>query len=60
VPPSPRLLAHQAAITLLEEPERLPQPGVHTPATLLRRTSCIDRLRSRGIAFERVESAAVQ
>lgn len=50
----------QAAITLLEERQRLGQPGVHTPASLLRGTTYIDRLRSRGIKFEQVASAAMQ
>lgn len=50
----------QAALTLLEEREKLPAPGVHTPASLLGRTSYISRLQRRGITFEQVDSAAVQ
>ena len=50
----------QAAITLLEEGERLGTPGVHTPASLLRGTTYIERLRSRGIKFEQVHSARMQ
>lgn len=53
-------VAPQAAITLLEEGERLGGPGVHTPASLLRGTTYIQRLRSRGIKFERVDSARVR
>lgn len=34
--------------------------GVFTVGGLLRRTSYIDRLQSRGIKFERVDSAKVQ
>ncbi|EFN50859.1 hypothetical protein CHLNCDRAFT_59409 [Chlorella variabilis] len=50
----------QAAITLLEERQSLGLPGVHTPASLLRDTTYIDRLRSRGIKFEQVQDATVQ
>lgn len=50
----------QAAITLLEERDRLPLPGVHTPASLLRGTTYIQRLQRRGIKFEVVQSARVQ
>jgi len=50
----------QAAVTLLEERGQLPAAGVHTPASLLRGTTYIDRLKGRGIKFEQVESAAVQ
>ncbi|PSC70768.1 saccharopine dehydrogenase-like oxidoreductase [Micractinium conductrix] len=50
----------QAAVTLLEERDKLPAPGVHTPASLLRRTTYIERLQRRGVKFEQLESAAVQ
>ena len=50
----------QAAATVLEERQRLGPPGVHTPASLLRNTSYLQRLRSRGIKVERVEDARVQ
>ena len=55
-----RPIAPQAAITLLEEQERLGAPCVHTPASLLRGTTYIERLRSRGIKFEQVYSARMQ
>ena len=58
--PTPTCHPWQAAITLLEEPGALPAPGVHTPASLLRGTRYIQRLRPHGISFERVDSAAVQ
>jgi short subunit dehydrogenase-like uncharacterized protein len=57
---APLPFAPQAAITLLEEHERLEPPGVHTPASLLRGTTYIERLRSRGIKFEQVDAARVQ
>lgn len=63
IPPHPFPLpppSRQAAITLLEEQAALPEPGVHTPASLLRGTRYIERLRPHGITFERVDSAAVQ
>ena len=45
-----------AAATLVEQRERLGvAPGVHTPAVLLQNTSYIDRLKARGIVFERLE-----
>lgn len=48
-----------AAATLLEERERLGvPPGVHTPAWLLHNTTYVDRLRARGVAFERVGGGA--
>ena len=56
--PSP--FSRQAAVTLLEERDKLPAPGVHTPASLLRRTTYIERLQRRGVKFEQLESAAVQ
>lgn len=42
----------EAALVLLEEPARLPPPGVHTPGALLWGTSYLDRLRAAGIAVE--------
>lgn len=59
-PTAPCSLPHQAAITLLEERAALPEPGVHTPASLLRGTRYIQRLRPHGITFERVDSPRVQ
>lgn len=57
--PPPIPTPPQAAVTLLEERGRLPAPGVHTPASLLRGTTYVDRLRAHGITFEQVDSAAV-
>ncbi|GAB4820285.1 hypothetical protein N2152v2_007331 [Parachlorella kessleri] len=45
----------QAAITLLEERDKIDAPGgVFTAGALLRSTTYIDRLQSRGIKFEQV------
>eukprot|EP01026_Neomeris_dumetosa_P063679 TRINITY_DN6047_c0_g2_i9.p1 TRINITY_DN6047_c0_g2~~TRINITY_DN6047_c0_g2_i9.p1 ORF type:complete len:279 (-),score=26.34 TRINITY_DN6047_c0_g2_i9:248-1084(-) len=42
----------QAALTLLEEREKLPEFGVFTPASLLSETSYLSRLQENGITFE--------
>lgn len=42
-----------AAVVLIEERGKLKmEPGVYTPASLLRSTSYVDRIRQRGIIFE--------
>ena len=48
---------NQAALTLLQESDRMPLAGgVHTPGTAFRRTTLVDRLNANGIKFAILKS----
>ncbi len=45
----------QAALSvLLDGPDKLPPPGVHTPGALLRNTGFVERIKARGVKVERL------